>query len=190
MMNRHIEILGCSASGKTTLCNTLSRLGLNAIYEPYLQNPFLLKYFSGEQCAFELQVCFLLQHYNSLKSTELRNMSICDYSFALDEIYASLLLTEQEKCVYDYVYKHILESTCKPHCIIKLICPDDIIVNRMQMRNRNYESEMDITFLSKLNQAVRDFSTENYCIEIDSSKVDVSCVDEVKNHLLPYIPLV
>lgn len=188
-MNRHIEILGCSASGKTTLCGTLSRLGLNAIYEPYLQNPFLLKYFSGEQCGFELQVCFLLQHYNSLKEVGLSNMSICDYSFALDRIYASLLLTEKEKRIYDYIYSYISTAIYKPRCIVKLICPNDVIVKRMQKRNRAYESKMDRSFLLKLNQAVSDFTTDNYCIEIDSSKIDVSNDDEVKRHLLPYLSL-
>jgi len=186
-MNRHIEILGCSASGKTTLCNTLSRLGFNAIYEPYLLNPFLLKYFNGEQCALELQICFLLQHYNSLKSTNLSDMSICDYSFSLDKIYASLLLTEQEKQVYDCIYNYIIDVICTPHCIVKLTCPDDIIVKRIEMRNRDYESKIDAIFLSKLNQAVSDFSTDNFCIEIDSSKVDVSNADEVKQHLLRYV---
>lgn len=186
-MNRHIEILGCSASGKTTLCNTLSRLGLKAIHEPYLQNPFLLKYFNGEQCAFELQLCFLLQHYNSLKSTNLSDIIVCDYSFRLDKIYASLLLTEQEGYVYDCIYNHIINATGKPYCLIKLICPDDVIVKRMKKRNRDYESKMDTAFLTKLNQAVCDFSTDDYCIEIDSSKVDISNVDEVKRHLLPYI---
>ncbi len=187
MMNRHIEILGCSASGKTTLCNTLSRLGFKAIYEPYLQNPFLLKYFNGEQCAFELQICFLLQHYNSLKLTNLSDISVCDYSLVLDKIYASLLLTEQEKYVYDCIYNHIIDVSCRPYCLIKLICPDNIIVKRMKKRNRDYESKIDPTFLSKLNQAVRGFLTDDYCIEIDSSKIDISNVDEVKKHLLPYI---
>lgn len=186
-MNKHIEILGCSASGKTTLCNTLSHLGLKAIHEPYLENPFLIKHFSGEQCAFELQICFLLQHYNSLKSTNLGDISICDYSFELDRIYASLLLTEQERYVYDCIYNHIIDAICKPYCIIKLICPDDIIVKRMKRRNRDYESKMDTSFLSKLNQAVSSFSTDDYCIEIDSSKIDVSNIDEVKKHLLPFI---
>ena len=58
----------------------------------------------------------------------------------------------------------------------------------MKQRNRDYEGNMDITFLSKLNQAVCDFSTDIYCIEIDVSKVDVSNVDEVKKYLLRRIP--
>lgn len=186
-MNKHIEIIGCSASGKTTLCNTLGQLGFNIIYEPFLQNPFLLKYFNGESCGFELQMCFLLQHYNALKSSELCDISICDYSFALDRIYASLLLTKQEIHTYDCLYNYIIETSHKPCCIIKLICPDDIIIKRMRKRNRDYESKMDTTFLLKLNQAVNNFSTDNYCIEIDSSKVNISSIDEVKKHLLPYL---
>ena len=59
----------------------------------------------------------------------------------------------------------------------------------MKKRNRDYESKIDMNFLSKLNQAVNDFSTDSYCIEIDSSKVDVSNVDEVRKRLQPFIPL-
>ncbi len=186
-MNKHIEIIGCSASGKTTLCNTLGQIGFNAIYEPYLQNPFLLKHFNGELCGFELQMCFLLQHYNALKTSKKYDKNICDYSFALDRIYASLLLNEQEKHIYDCLYNYIIEATYKPYCIIKLICPDDIIIKRMRERNRDYESEIDTNFLSRLNQSINAFSTDNYCIEIDSSKVDISNVNDVKKYLLPYI---
>ena len=187
MLNKRIEILGCTASGKTTLCHTLNELGWNAIYEPYIQNPFLEKFFYGEKCSFELQMCFLLQHFNAIETKSFASKNICDFSFALDSLYASILLDKQEKIVYDNLYDYFISKIGRPYCLIKLTCPDDVIVDRLQRRNRDYESNINLDFLKKLNKGATDFTTSEYCIEIDSSKIDISKADEVKKHLLSSI---
>lgn len=182
-MNKRIEIIGCSASGKTTLCNTLKTLGWNVIYEPFLQNPFLLKFFSGESCGFELQMCFLLQHYNIIQSECVASQNICDFSFALDSIYASILLNEQEKRIYYSLYNHLISKINKPDCLIKLTCPDSNIIERMHKRNREYERKVDVDFLKELNKHVMEFTASDNLVEIDSSKIDITNADILKKHL-------
>ena len=47
---KRVEIIGCTASGKTTLCKTMQKLGWFPVYEPYDHNPFLTDFFAGEKC--------------------------------------------------------------------------------------------------------------------------------------------
>lgn len=187
MINEHIEIVGCAASGKTTLCNTLKELGWEAIYEPYRQNPFLEKIFMGDSCGFELQMCFLLQHFNEIRLKARGQNSICDFSLALDSIYTSLLLKEKEKKFYNDLYDYLVSIVGELRRLIKITCPDDVILNRARERNRNYESKIGKDFFINLNGAIKEVSIEVGCIELDLSKMDYSNPDVVKKYLLPLL---
>ncbi|MBO5110542.1 MAG: deoxynucleoside kinase [Clostridia bacterium] len=187
-MNRYtnrVELIGCTASGKTTLCKTMQKLGWNAIYEPYMQNPFLTSFFQGYDCAFEVQMCFLLQHYNKIKScANLDSQSICDFSLSLDDIYATILLNEKEKSIYNELLAHIRYVIGYPRYIIKIECPDATILNRISIRGRAYEKSVDVNFIQELNDRINCFAIPNNFIVVDSSLINFSNENEVYNEII------
>lgn len=183
-----VEIIGCMASGKTTLCETMGRLGWDVRYEPYEQNPFLTDFFDGKGCAFETQMCFLLQHYNMVRHTDNSiNGTVCDFSFLLDSIYACILLSEKEQTVYNKLLSYITSIIGKPDYIIKLVCPDDVIVKRINDRNRHFEKSIDVDFIKKLNRAIQNCEIKSKHIVIDSSKVDLTNEIEVYEKIIKRI---
>ncbi len=184
--HNRIEIVGCTASGKSTLCKTLTKLGLDAVYEPYAQNPFIRSFYSGEKCEFELQMCFLLQHYRAIRERDPDSRTVCDFSLMLDTIYAAILLNEEENEVYTRVYTYLISQIGPPRCVIRLTCPDDEIFARIKKRGRDYEQGVDSAFIKALNEKVRTLTVTMPCIEIDSSKVNISDPEEVNKYLYPY----
>ena len=180
-----VEIIGCTASGKTTLCKTMQKLGWTPIYEPYETNPFLTDFFAGEKCAFELQMCFLLQHFNRINSTNhpTKNL-ICDFSFFLDSIYASILLSNKEMTIYTELLSYIISKISPPKYVIKLTCPNDIIFDRIRNRNRTFEQAIDKEFVEALNQKVNNYTTDCKLIQVDSSQINLLNEIDVYNKIV------
>lgn len=191
MINQYtnrIELIGCIASGKTTLCKTMHRLGWNAIYEPYIENPFLTNFFGGDDCAFETQMCFLLQHYNKIKScNKMSSQNICDFSLSLDYIYATILLNEKEKSLYSDLWEHIHHMIGYPRYLIKIECSDAIILDRITTRGRSYEQAVDVSFVKELNERILSFPNPHNCIVVNSSLVNFSNESEVYDNIIKKI---
>ena len=180
-----VEIIGCTASGKTTLCKTMQKLGWTPIYEPYESNPFLTDFFAGGNCAFELQMCFLLQHFNKINGTNhpTKNL-ICDFSFFLDSIYASILLSNKEMAVYVELFSYIISKIDPPQYVIKLVCPDNIILDRIHNRNRAFEQALDKELVEELNQKVNNYTTDCEQIQVDSSQINLFNEIDVYNKII------
>ena len=185
---KRVEIIGCTASGKTSLCKTMQKLGWTSLYEPYENNPFLTDFYRGDECAFELQICFLLQHYNKINiQSQAMNNIVCDFSFFLDEIYASILLSEKELILYKELFSYIVSKVEPPEYIIKLTCPDDVITDRINSRNRNYETNIEKNFIKELNRRINNYNVSNRLIQINSFETDFFNVDEVYEKIVKKI---
>ena len=107
------------------------------------------------------------------KSENLNGRKIYDFSFILDGLYASILLSEDELNVYNKLMSYIQFHVGQPDCFIKLVCPDDILYQRMAIRNRDFEQVLDKKFLQILNLKVNNCILINNMIVIDSSKIDL-----------------
>lgn len=185
---KRIEIIGCMASGKTTLCQTLQKFGWNSIYEPYEHNPFLTSFYNGEKCAFELQMCFLLQHFNEFNSNnQINTYSVCDFSFYLDSIYASLLLSDNELIIYNELLKYIMSQTEPPEYIIKLTCPSEVLLDRINTRNRSFERTINKKFVEELNVRIDNYTIDCKYIQVDSYQTNLFSENEVYDKIVKYI---
>lgn len=180
-----IEVIGCMASGKTTLCKTMQKMGLDILLEPYEKNPFLTDFYYNYNSTFENQMFFLLQHYNSImKYNGICQRLICDFSLALDYVYASVLLTEQELKLHSQLLSYILSKIGHSDFTIKLVCPDKVILQRIADRNRDFEQEIDFNFVKQLNNEIDKYIVKSKCLVIDSSQINFMDESVVYNEII------
>lgn len=173
---QRIEICGNIASGKTTLSETLSSLGLFSIKEDFQKNPFLEKFYIDPQLySFETEISFLLQHYHQIKTSKYRNF-VCDFSLTLDKSYADVTLDERKRSLFLKLVYELEFELKNPLKIIYLHCPTDTLLSRIRSRNRHFESNITSEYLSLISDAIEkriaEISRDVEVIMVDSSKHD------------------
>lgn len=180
----YIEICGNIASGKTTLACNLTKCGFTSVEEKYLQNPFLKKFYQNPALySFETEITFLLQHYHAVKISNDRNL-ICDYSLTLDKAYADVTLSPKRQQIFFSIAKELENEIGQPSKILYLKCPENILLKRIQERNRSFESSIDIGYLQALSETIdtrmKEMAKKIDVLEINSHEINfVSGVEHV-----------
>ncbi|MFH7321604.1 deoxynucleoside kinase [Desulfurivibrio sp. D14AmB] len=150
------EICGNIASGKTTLCGHFSFLDFLAIYESFSTNPFLTAFYSDPaRFSFETEITFLLQHYHAIKTaTETKN-KVCDFSIILDKAYADVTLQQRHRDIFLTVAEEVDRELGLSQTIIHLQCPEEVLLERIASRNRDFEKNITIDYLRQLTEAIK-----------------------------------
>lgn len=172
-----IEICGCIAAGKTTLCQTLAQKKLLPIFEKFQENPFWKDFYQDpSRYAFETEVTFLLQHYHAIKKQPPSNKHVFDFSLLQDIAYADINLTGERKKLFTNLVENIIEEIKSPDLLIYITCPPEIALKRIQQRNRDEENTISLTYLEELNysleQRVISATYASYVLRIDSVSFD------------------
>lgn len=178
--NRHIkriEICGNIASGKTTLCQGMVQKGYHHIYEDFHKNPFFEDFYENPVAySFETEVTFLLQHYHLLKTQRTSSLLACDYSFLLDMAYADVNLAGDRLKIFFEIVEELQRELGFPTQIIHIVCPEDVLLQRIITRNRDAETSITIEYLTALRKAIsqriKSFSNMVPIITIDSNSVN------------------
>ncbi|MBI4366169.1 MAG: deoxynucleoside kinase [Deltaproteobacteria bacterium] len=157
--HRYIAVDGPIGAGKTTLVKMLAKdLGGRAILEPVDKNPFLPDFYKDrKRNAFKTQLFFLLNRYQQqleLKQTDLfQTITICDYTFAKDRIFAQLTLSLDEQTLYDTVF-HLLDARLpKPDLVVYVQASSEVMLGRVRKRGLGYEKEITLEYLDQLTEA-------------------------------------
>jgi deoxyadenosine/deoxycytidine kinase len=171
------EICGNIASGKTTLCQVLSKNKFLPIFEDFQTNPFFEDFYNDpKEYSFETEITFLLQHYHQIKKNKNNPPILCDYSLLLDMAYADVNLSGNRLKVFFDVVGELQQEIGLPDRIIHLVCPEEVLLQRIIDRNREVETSITIEYLKALSNAisarVKDFSSQTLIIMIDSHAVD------------------
>ncbi len=147
--HRYIAVDGPIGSGKTTLTRMLAQdLGGRVVLEPVEKNPFLADFYKDPvRNAFKTQLFFLLNRYQQqleLKQQHLfETVTICDYTFMKDYIFAQCNLSEDELALYETVYQLLDTRLPKPDLVVYLQASTEIMMKRV--RQRKLACERDIT---------------------------------------------
>lgn len=174
---KRIEICGNIASGKTTLCQNLVSKGCYPILENFQDNPFLEKFYENPQkFSFETEVTFLLQHYHLIKLQRKRPLNACDYSLFLDMAYADINLTGNRYKIFSDIVQDLQNEIGLPLQIIHLICPEDILIERIIGRGRDTETSITVDYLKALTRAIslrlKKISNQIPVLSIDSHTIN------------------
>ncbi|MBI2340344.1 MAG: deoxynucleoside kinase [Deltaproteobacteria bacterium] len=160
---RYIAVEGPIGVGKTSLATMLAEdFKARLVLEAPENNPFLSSFYENpERHAFQAQVFFLLSRYRQqveLKQQDLFNqVTVCDYIFAKDQIFASLNLSPEEMDLYNNVYQLLDARLPKPDLVIFLQASADVLLSRVKKRKVLYEKGLRAEYLEAVSQAYSQF---------------------------------
>lgn len=143
-----IGLLGCLASGKTTLSTELGkRWGITPVEENYPANPFLEKFYENPpEYSFRSQMNFLISKVEQLKSVDKSKVSMIDPSLDMDFIYAKThfkmgWMNNNEWNLYQNVFITLsgTNSLAYPDMNIVVTADQEDLKDRIVKRGRGYE---------------------------------------------------
>jgi deoxyguanosine kinase len=181
MDNRYIVVEGPIGVGKTSLSNIVAeRFGARRIFEIVEENPFLANFYEDRQkYAFQTQLFFLLSRFKQqqdlFQQDLFRSVTVSDYLFAKDRIFACLTLDSHELALYERVFEGLSPRVNRPDLVIYLQARLDVLLYRIKKRGREFERQFDAGYLEDLVHAYNEFFshyTETPLLVVDTSEID------------------
>lgn len=178
---KYIAIEGPIGVGKTSLAKLISNeLSGTLLCEQVEENPFLKDFYKDrKKYSFQTQLYFLLNRYQQqveLNQCDLFSSTIIsDYVFAKDRIFAYMNLDENEVHLYEEIYKLLDAKIPKPDLVIFLQASPEVLIERVKIRSRDYEREINTDYLEALMHAYNEFFfhyDESPLLVINSSEID------------------
>src|SRR5688572_15398206 len=180
MQARFIAVEGPIGVGKSSLVELLAtRYNAVRVLEK-IENPFLRDFYREKPgAAFQTQLFFLLNRYmqqRDLAQSDLfHQVTLCDYIFAKDKIFAYLNLDDAELMIYEKLYGLLADTIPRPDLVIYLQATPAVLSERIGRRKRDYEAEISDKYLEDLNQAYNYFFyhyTETPLLVINTTDID------------------
>lgn len=179
----YFAIEGVIGVGKTTLARLLQpRIEANLLLEVFEENPFLSNFYADRaRYAFQTQIFFLLSRYHQQNRNVPQLLSqglhlISDYTFEKDALFASINLKGDELEMYYRVHEALAEKMATPALVVYLRAETITLLQRITMRDRPYERNMEADYIQELNQAYDDFylspQRKTPVLVIDSNALD------------------
>jgi deoxyguanosine kinase len=195
MKFRSIAVEGPIGVGKTSFVELLARkIDAQKLLEK-IDNPFLRDFYQDKQgAAFQAQLFFLLSRYRQLMDLGQRDLfhsvSLCDYVFPKDKIFAYLNLDDSELLIYDKLYAMLESQVPKPDLVIFLQAETNRLVERIKRRRRDYEAEISEAYVNEVNKAYNYFFfhyTQTPLLVIDTTEIDFVHHEEHLDELIEQI---
>jgi deoxyguanosine kinase len=178
---RYIVVEGPIGVGKTSLVKRLSaHFRARCILESPEENPFLHRFYRDRRkYAFQTQLFFLLNRYRQqreIRQIDLFNqITISDYFFAKDRIFAYLNLDENELALYERIFALLDGKIPRPDLVVFLQAEPEKLLTRIRLRNLEYEREIDIDYLRALSQAYNTYFfhyEESPLLVVETTEID------------------
>jgi len=178
---RYIVTDGPLGVGKTSLTSLLAKeLGARLILEQAEENPFLTDFYRDPaRYRFQTQMFFLLSRFSQQQEMAqpdlFTRITISDYLFDKDRIFAYLNLDENELALYEQVYRILEPKIVRPDLVIFLQADTDTLLRRIKQRNRSFEKEISLDYIAAVNEAYNQFFfrySDTPLLVINTSDID------------------
>jgi len=192
---RYLALEGPLGLGKSALAERLgARLDATVVLDER-DNPFLADLYAGRSgAAFQTQLFFALARHRqqlSLRQGDLfSQVTVCDYLFERDRIYAHLTLDDNELFLYQRLFDLLIRDLPPPDLVIYLQSPTDVLRRRVRNRPRDEFDETPLPtddYLAEVNEAYNHFFfhyTATPLLVVETSQFDLSWGDEALDDLL------
>jgi deoxyguanosine kinase len=193
---RYIVVEGPIGVGKTTLTRALAKhFGGRTVFEIVEENPFLADFYTDrDKYAFQTQLFFLLSRFKQQEQMAQQDLfakvTVSDYLFAKDRVFASLTLDGAELGLYDRVYEALGTRVPRPDLVIYLQARLDVLLTRIRARGRPFERDFDVDYLRGLCEAYNDYFfryDETPLLVVNTSDIDLKDSPEDLEHLIKEI---
>jgi deoxyadenosine/deoxycytidine kinase len=178
---KYIVTEGPIGVGKTSLTSLLAdELSARLVLEQAENNPFLTDFYRDPQrYRFQTQMFFLLNRFSQqqemLQPDLFTRVTISDYLFDKDRIFAYLTLDEHELPLYEQVYRVLEPKILKPDLVIFLQADTDTLLRRIKSRGRTFEKEIGRDYIAAVNEAYNHFFfrySDTPLLVINTSDID------------------
>lgn len=159
-MKKFIAVAGNIGVGKSTLVEMISvRLDCQPFFEPVAENPYLTDFYRDMKTwSFHSQIFFLTHrlriHQDLVRATcsVIQDRSIYEDA----EVFAYNLflqgnLSERDYTTYRSLYRTLAEYLPPPDLVIYLRASVSTLLQRIELRNRDYERSISPEYLEQLN---------------------------------------
>ena len=193
--NFKLGIMGCMASGKSTLADICGNRWDNSeiIRERYKINPYLEKFYKDQKrFSFHSQIWFILDNMDQASVSKPTTSLIYDPPLDMHKIYATThhqmgWMNDEEWEIYNTIYDTLKETKKiqDPDLIIITKTPVNILLERIKKRGRLFEADIEEKYINLLSQNVNDWQDEKKesipVMEIDTSYYDYTSNDGMNN---------
>jgi deoxyadenosine/deoxycytidine kinase len=103
------------------------------------------------------------------------DVTVADYMFAKDKIFATVNLDENELSLYNNVATILEERIPVPDYVVYLQSSTDVLLKRIEKRGRVFESDVEREYIDVLNQAYSHFFfhyTDSPLLIINTNDID------------------
>lgn len=193
---RYVVVEGVIGVGKTTLVNRLAEhLGARSVFEEFEDNPFLPSFYRDRDAfAFSTQIFFLMSRFRQQERMAqgdlFQRITLSDYLFDKDRIFALLTLEAHELALYERLFDVLRVQVPKPDLVVFLKADLDVVLQRIEARGRTYELGMDPEYIRALGASyARFFSEYRECpvITVDTTRCDLRTDEEALNRLVSQV---
>lgn len=159
-----ITVEGPIGVGKTSLARKLAtQFNLHLLQEIVEENPFLGKFYDDiEEWSFQTEMFFLCNRYKQLEDINKKYLQqnkavIADYHIAKNMIFAKRTLKEEQFHKYAKIYEILTTDMPQSNMVIYLDASLDTLLQRIQMRGREVEQNIQPAYLQQLSKDYKDF---------------------------------
>jgi deoxyguanosine kinase len=157
LMLRFLVIEGNIGAGKTSLSRVIANEhNAKLVLERFADNPFLPKFYKNpKQYAFPLEMSFLADRYNQLKSDLsmpdiFSNLVVADYYFNKSLIFAQNTLKDDELILYRQFFDIVYSRLPKPDLYVYINLSIHRLMKQIYKRGRDYESSISAKYLQDI----------------------------------------
>ncbi len=193
---RYIAVEGPIGVGKTTLAKRLANsFNYETLLEDAEENPFLERFYQDRKnAALPTQLFFLFQRARQLGALRQGDMfqpvRIADFLLEKDPLFAEVNLDEDELRLYQMVYQQLTIDAPTPDLVIYLQAPTDILLERVSQRGSGSEKYINVSYLSKLNDAYTQFFyyyEKSPLLIVNAAEIDLASNDADYQNLVKYL---
>jgi deoxyguanosine kinase len=195
---RHIAVEGPIGVGKTALAERLgTRFDATVVLEDH-DNPFLADFYTDRPgAALQAQLFYLLSRHRqqtAMRQSDLfSQLTIADYVFDKDKIFAYLNLDDNELFIYQRLYELLGQDVAPPDLVIYLQAPTEVLLKRLRQRRTEPDSEvldLDPAYVKEVNEAYQHFFfhyNATPLLVVETSQFDSDASDEALDDLVKQI---
>ncbi|NNC35288.1 MAG: 2-amino-4-hydroxy-6-hydroxymethyldihydropteridine diphosphokinase [Croceitalea sp.] len=159
-----LSIEGNIGSGKTTLAHKIaSEFNAKLVLERFADNPFLPKFYEDpSRFAFPLEMSFLADRYQQFTDDTsqfdlFKKFMVSDYDIFKSLIFAKITLQKDEFGLYRKMFNFMYKEVKKPDIYVYLYQKTDRLLENIKKRGRDYEQNIEASYLEKINRGYMDF---------------------------------